>query len=341
LRAQPFDERKLRLEGSSRVVVEHVGITPYLRGSFSVSRTDVLALGGGSESSRLAWVDRKGRELGRVGPPGSYLQFELSPDEGEIAAARVDTDIGTTDLWLLEVGSDSATQFTFSPENDGYPLWSRDSESIVFASDRSGVFELYQKATVAVDYIETLLETGRSSYPTDWTREGSEVLYAERSTKGDFDLWTYSISDGSASPLVQTAADERQARWSPDGSWLAYVAGSSDGHDVFVHRYPLTGDAIRVSKRGGYWPTWSSDGRELYYVNGDSQLVAVTMVGGDVGTYEELFEVDWGRESLLVAKPYAAVEDGRRFLVHRRAPKRAPTSFTVVVNWRGLRDESS
>jgi serine/threonine-protein kinase len=339
LRALSIDERNLRLERGSFIVADKVGITPYLRGLFSASRTDVLVYGGSSESGRLVWVDREGREIGQVGSPGSYLQFELSPDAGTVAAARIDSNTGTTDLWLFGVKNESATQFTFSPGNDGYPLWAQDGESLVFASDRSGVFELYQKATVAVDYVESFLETGRNSYPTDWSRDGSDVLYSERSAKGDLDLWSYSILDGETAPVVQTPAEERQARWSPDGKWLAYVAGSSGEHDVFLHRLPVTDDSTRLSSQGGFWPTWSSDGRELYYIDGDGKLVAVTMEGSEVGTSEKLFEMDWGRESLLVAKPYAAVDGGRRFLVHQRAPKEAPSSFTVVVHWRAFSND--
>jgi Tol biopolymer transport system component len=38
------------------------------------------------------------------------------------------------------------TQFTFDPGSDWNPVWSPDGRTIVFSSNRKGVFNLYRKA---------------------------------------------------------------------------------------------------------------------------------------------------------------------------------------------------
>ena len=64
---------------------------------------------------------------------------------------------------------------------------------------------------------------------------------------------------------------------SPDGRWLAYASTRTGRLEVWVQGYP-EGVAVRVSSDSGYEPRWSADGRELYYLRGDS-VMAVTVQG--------------------------------------------------------------
>jgi hypothetical protein len=68
--AQPFDARAARLRGESRRIASGVY---YFYGPahapFSASTTGVLAYQTAPDTSRLAWLDRSGKELGQLGPP--------------------------------------------------------------------------------------------------------------------------------------------------------------------------------------------------------------------------------------------------------------------------------
>jgi hypothetical protein len=98
-----------------------------------------------------------------------------------------------------------------------------------------------------------------------------------------------------------------------------------------VHVVPAIGQggSRRVSASGGSLPRWRRDGKELFYlgVNGDLLAVPTKTTG--------VFEA--GSPSVLfTANPppddYDVAPDGRRFLFHERALER-DVPLTVVVNW--------
>ena len=81
LMAQPFDARRLELQDVPVPVAEDVQITWYSIGMFSAS-DHVLVYETASDPGRfqLAWVDRQGKSLGTIGPPGPDSPVVLSPD---------------------------------------------------------------------------------------------------------------------------------------------------------------------------------------------------------------------------------------------------------------------
>ena len=112
----------------------------------------------------------------------------------------------------------------------------------------------------------------------------------------------------------------------------------SGRREVYVQAYPEPKGKWLVSSGGGSYPAWSPDGRAIYYVSGDSKLMAVNLkVGAESvqpSTPTELF----GVAADLVANggyPFAVSPDGQRFLVRVPAATSAPT-LEVIVNWPAL-----
>jgi hypothetical protein len=112
---------------------------------------------------------------------------------------------------------------------------------------------------------------------------------------------------------------------------------------VILFPSPAHGDQrIRVSVGGGGFPRWRADGRELYYVDGTGNLVAVSLdLGIDVrvrgsevvarGVFARLGPTISG-----VGADYAPSPDGASFLV--KEPTEAVAGpITVVVNGIGRR----
>ena len=86
----------------------------------------------------------------------------------------------------------------------------------------------------------------------------------------------------------------------------------------------------KISTRGGHSPRWSPDGKELFYLQGDS-LVAVSVRpasrGITLGTPQELFS------SPDLQLGYAPSIDGRRFLTIEPVDEPLPPAVHVVENW--------
>ena len=106
-----------------------------------------------------------------------------------------------------------------------------------------------------------------------------------------------------------------------------------------MHRYglmPAAGPRWQVSQNGGGKPKWRRDGRELFYLAADRNLMAVNLTAD--GT-----SIKPGRPRVLFRAPvpslnvfinwYAATPDGQRFVINTTAGKGNTQSITVLVNW--------
>ena len=103
-------------------------------------------------------------------------------------------------------------------------MWSPDGTRIVFASNRSGVANIYQRLSNGTGNDEVLLKFAQPAGPHDWSPDGKFILFGAISPKTGTDLWLLPLSgDQNPMPFIQTEFTETQGRFSPDGRWVAYV----------------------------------------------------------------------------------------------------------------------
>jgi hypothetical protein len=84
---------------------------------------------------------------------------------------------------------------------------------------------------------------------------------------------------------------------------------------------------VRISTAGGSLPHWRRDGKELFYLNADNHLMAVSLTLGETlhpAAPVALF-------SLGVGDVYDVSPDGQRFLVASAVP--GSEDAAVMVNW--------
>jgi DNA-binding winged helix-turn-helix (wHTH) protein len=102
-------------------------------------------------------------------------------------------------------------------------------------------------------------------FPTSLSRDGSLLAYTELHPLNGSDIWLLDRRTGARRALVQTAADETWARFSPDGRSIAYMSNTSGGWEVYVRPVSAASAPVRVSTNGGTWPWWSDDGTTVRY----------------------------------------------------------------------------
>lgn len=337
LLAQPFDPTGLRLSGEAFPVGEKV---QYLfneaSAAFSVSLNGVLAYQTGAAvgQSQLVWFDRSGKQLQTVGSPADYTEPRLSRDGQRVAVAISDSQ-GRADLWLVELASGTPTRFTSDPARDFAAVWSPDDSRLVFCSVRKGPADIYQKVSEGTGADGPLLASDAYKIPNDWSPDGRFIAFqrVDPKTKTKLDLWVFSLSDRKATLFLQTAANERSARFSPDGRWVAYGSDESGEDEVYVQPFPGPGRRWRVSTAGGRHPTWRGDGKELIYLEPPNKLMAVevrTEAAFAAGLPKLLFEP---RMKPLVQRQFDVSSDGNRFLINLVGPEEASAPLTLVQNW--------
>ena len=80
LLAQPYDVSRATLAGDPTAIAERLAVDPILGApAFSSSETGVLVYrtGAGSSQTQLTWVDRSGKEIGKIGPVGALSQSRV------------------------------------------------------------------------------------------------------------------------------------------------------------------------------------------------------------------------------------------------------------------------
>jgi eukaryotic-like serine/threonine-protein kinase len=343
---QPFDPDTQAVSGTPTPIAEQVGRGNGV-GAFSVSENGVLVYRAGPGSSgivQLSWVDRTGRLLERIGPPGPYRGVDLSPDGNRVAVHRHDANGG--DVWLLEPGRRGLmSRLTFDATQDNAsPIWSPDGNRIAFGSLRNGKWGIYVKSAAGGGTEELLVESDSPKMPMSWSPDGASVVYWEGNPKTSSDQWLVPLSgDKKPRPLLQSAFNEGHPQISPNGRWVAYMSNETGEPEVYVRSFPDGTGKRQVSSGGGTFARWRKDGKELFFLSttssGKLMSVKVNPSGSTFEYGDPVALFDSGYINFahgLNYHTYAVSPDGQRFLIPR--PEGATntaqsTPITVVMNW--------
>src|SRR5262245_18759532 len=337
---QPFSLDALALAGEPRTIAD-LGWTDTstTRVPASVSATGVLVYGGGQQaSSQFVWYDSAGKELSRLNYSGVTRFLRLSPDMKTVAAEKLDFRFGSGSLWFLGTQQTISTRFTFEPISAYMPVWSTDGHYVAYAVHTGKDMEL---TVTAIDGSSTnvLLTTPQSSpiEPTDWTKEGL-ILYEMRNANTGWDLQAISVRQPNIKTvLLNSPADERQARASPDGTWIAYTSNEDGTEQVYLRSFPISGPRIQVSTSGGSQPIWARNSTDIFFIDRERMLlrshVDVRLKRASVPT--SLFRFPPATDpGLMDGWEYDVAANDEKFLTGWPASLQESRPVTVASGWK-------
>jgi dipeptidyl aminopeptidase/acylaminoacyl peptidase len=236
-------------------------------------------------------------------PDGTMLGF-LSDREkdGERQVWMIRADGG--EAWAVTTHKGGVSGFRFSP--DGKQL-------LLSATDQPGKDEEDRKKvkddTMVIDHDIKMthlwlwnIEKKDEKRLTDgnftisdpqWSPDGTHITYTTRPTpRADdgalSDLWILTVATAEKKKLVAAGSSDN-ARWSPDGKWIAYT-GSIDRDPgpstAFLYLLPASGGTpkqltTKFDLSVGT-PVWSRDGRDVYFST--NVLEAIEVYSADVAT---------------------------------------------------------
>ncbi len=311
-------------------------VTPAL----SLSEAGVLVYRKLRESStRLAWFDLSGRELGVLPAPPLCRNPEFSPTGDHVAVECTDKTTGRRDIWIVGE-AEPPSRLTDAPGGASDPVWSPDGQSIAFSSNPRGIRDLFARQWATSDEPRPLYGSASTKYPNSWSRDGLQLAFTERGMGRGWNIWALDTRTGNAKPLVAELYDDIEPQFSPDRHWLAFTSNRSGRWSVYVQDLlaPATPPQMVSPGLGESDPRWSPSGDTLYYLSGDRRLLGVPTHGPDgrprLGAPKALFtSAAIGPIGLGLRFNYAIHPDGRRLLMLVGDGKRELPARTVRVGF--------
>jgi len=333
--ALPFSLDSLRATGDAFPIAE-----PGERALPSVADDGTLVYldEGGPRRLQLVWRDRSGNRLAAISPSLEVVAAKfprLSPGGGEVAVTIEGQK--QADIAVVNLAGGLLARLTSDPARDDRPIWSPKGDRVTFSSDAKGTPDIVTKSVDGKTEAEQLVATSARDYPQDWSPDGKYLVFLKE--EGTADIWYLRRKDGgsgyeSAPFLVTPNSSEHAANLSPDGRFLAYNSNESGDWEVYVRQFPQGGGPWQVSTRGGVQPRWRRDGKELFYVEGET-LMAITVTttpGFSVRARKRLFECR-GCFVIRHCHEYDVTADGQRFLVTEPVGEPPKPVIRVVQNW--------
>jgi Tol biopolymer transport system component/DNA-binding winged helix-turn-helix (wHTH) protein len=180
-----------------------------------------------------------------------------------------DTNIWRLPLDLTGKGG-MITNLISSTLSDNGPDYSPDGQKIVFASNRSGDFGLWICDRNGANPVP-LIESGPYLTGTPrWSPDGRWIAFDSRSSsdpKGNADIYVISADGGQPRRLTEEPFEDVTPSWSRDGKWIYF--GSTRGGSMQIWKVPVEGgQALQVTRHGGFEGFESLDGKYFYYSKG-------------------------------------------------------------------------
>jgi Tol biopolymer transport system component len=343
LMARPFDPTDLEFTGEAASIAEQVWIDPFFGGStFSASNRGDLVYQQGEpfQGYSLKVLDRSGKQTASLDEPQLYFYLRMSPDGKQIAYHSPDAQSGKFNIFVWDIASGRRIRITYNSAfyNRG-PLWSPDGTKLAFAQTQGGNARIFVKALNSLGAEEKIADLGESKpVMSQWTPDGKYLLFDDLTADTRRQHIVKLAVDGQSAPetLLESAdASVASGAVSPDERWLAYRSTETGRSEVYLTTYPKPVGRIQVSSGGGGAPRWRHDGKELYFMGPNHQLMAAELKEGE-GSMQVV-----SLKSLFSAKAYASAStahydvaaDGSRFAILSISADETAAPINVVVNW--------
>ena len=332
--AQAFDAGSLEVKGDVVPIATRTSTRDGFN-LFSVSDTGVLVWQElWQRDYQLVWFDREGRQTGTVGAQmkvSGGQEPNLSPDGKRVVIKR------DGNIWMIDIARDIPVRLTSVFAQ--IPIWSPDGSHVAYTARSEAGGGIVQKAASGVGEEEMLLKG--VNFANDWSPDGRFLLFIRRGEKTRADVWALPLfGDRQEYQLLNSAFDERNVQFSPDGRWLAYASDESGSYEIYVRPFTadgkIGGDRKRVSRNGGMQPKWRGDGKELFYIADDGQMMSVAVLAGgpefEYGAAKALFKTRMQARARLFHE-YDVTADGQRFLIGTLIGESKAAPPKVILNW--------
>jgi len=207
-----------------------------------------------------------------------------SPDDSMIAFNS--NRGGEMNLWLRHAADGSLTQLTRGPGGDYQPNWSPDGSRLAFFSSRGGNPGIWKVAAVGGEPVG-LSPPERVEVNPFFSPDGTRIAY-HSDRDGRLELWVMDGDGRNPTKLTTGGVMGHFVRWSRDGKWIYFRAGTGD---LGVQRVPSAGGASEPlpGVKGGSHLSLAPDENHIADVLFHKELWISPISGGEA---RKVFEFD-------------------------------------------------
>lgn len=193
---------------------------------------------------------------------GNISYVTLSPSGNRIA---VET---RGELFSVPVKTGDTRDFTNTPTvRERYPEWSPDGQTIAYASDAGGTWQIYTQPQMGGAATKLTELPSTSVMGLNWSPDSKKIAFTTR----DYRLRLLDVSSKQVTEIDRDDLGWIQAfDWSPDSKWVAYI---KTGKNFFgaVHLYDVVNKKATQITEGLFRDdslSFDTSGKYLYVVSG-------------------------------------------------------------------------
>jgi DNA-binding winged helix-turn-helix (wHTH) protein/Tol biopolymer transport system component len=302
LLARQLDQQSMQLRGETVVVASDLlesADHSFLLHGFSASHTGLIVFQSSIDFAwQATWVDATGQSA-EVLPGRCFRDPAISPDGTRLAFASDEFNNGTQYICVQDLARGVRRRVTDGGA-ESHPSWSADGERLAYVSRAGSTWNAWEIAADGSTSPQVICES--CLFPT-WSVHGHLVVM-------QFHGRPVLAVRGPGEREFRVIGSGAEPQVSPDGIWIA--AGQPDGAGIMVRALASDGPVIQISTAGGCQPRWSRDGRQLFFIARDRQLMAVDFCSREAKATapRSLFRTRIPGQS-LVGFQYDVAPDGR------------------------------
>jgi len=208
-----------------------------------------------------------------------------SPDGSKILFAVKDV----WNLYTINADGTGLTQLTDFRSNNGD--WSPDGSKIVFQSDHQNepkdTPDIYVIDAEGKNKVEILDEPSTADFSPRWLPDGSQIMFISNRT-GNYEVFRMGTDGSNIVQITKTDSPIIDIALSPDSSRIAFT---------YAYAYPQAADLYIIDKDGSLdtlvqltdnrgkalndSPSWSLDGKKIYFSSNSNGNYDVWMINND------------------------------------------------------------
>ena len=177
-------------------------------------------------------------------------------------------------------------------------------DTAYYVGIRGGQYSSYHYRDGQIDDIQIYVDTTEIKLPDLNERT---ILFGSNRT-GNNEIFVMNIDDGIAVNITNYSADDRWARWSPNGDKIAFSSNRDGSFDIFTMNLDGS-EIVNITNSAGSieYFSWSPDGLKIVYAEhntGDSEIWKINADGSGKTqiTFNDTSKVDpeWSPDGSLI-----------------------------------------